>query len=168
METAAEVASVDAVQLCYSLLWRWRERDVIPYCERKKIAVVTYGALAQGLLAGRISDKAELQPNDPRLKTVFYDDGVFPRVLETVDAMSRTASAAGETLPRFALAWVLSQPGIVATLVGARSPEQVVGSLPKNIAALAADAETLAGLTEVSDRFESAIPDVGNIFRFYP
>jgi aryl-alcohol dehydrogenase-like predicted oxidoreductase len=168
IEEVAEVSSVDAVQLCYNLLWRWRERDVIPYCERNNIAVVTYGALAQGLLAEKIKNKAMLSPDDPRLKTVFYDDEVFPMVLETVSAMSRAVAQTGKKLPQFALAWVLSRPGITATLLGARSPEQIKESVPKDLIHLMKENKVLEALTACSDRLEALIPDVGNIFRFYP
>lgn len=38
MQQVAEVGTIDAHQLCYNLLWRFAERDVIPYCHQMGIA----------------------------------------------------------------------------------------------------------------------------------
>ena len=68
------------------------KRKVHPYCREHGIGTVCYGALAQGLLAGKIRDPAKLRPEDPRLKTVYYDADVFPRV---------QGGDRGAVLPRF-------------------------------------------------------------------
>jgi myo-inositol catabolism protein IolS len=166
---AAEVCRVDAFQIGYSLLWRYPERDVIPWCRDHGIAVVCYSALAQGLLAGRIRDRAQLAPDDPRLKTVYYDAGVFEAVQAAVARMAEAAAAAGASLSRLALAWVLARPGIAATLVGASSPAQVAETLPPGFPRDAAAVDSaLARLTAISDEVWPSIPDIGNIFKHYP
>ena len=169
LETAARVCTVDVLQIGYSLLWRYPERDVIPYCRDKGIAVVSYSALAQGLLAGKIRDRAQLPAEDPRLKTVYYDEGVFERVRDAVDEMAGAAASAGEPLARLALAWVLAQPGMAATLVGASSAAQVAETLPAGFPRdEAAVQRALASLARISEELAPSIPDIGNIFKHYP
>ncbi len=169
LQRASEVCTVDTMQIGYSLLWRYPERDVIPWCRQRGIEVVTYSALAQGLLAGRIRDRGQLAAGDPRLRTVYYDEGVFEHVRAAVDAMARAAAAAGESLARLALAWVLAQPGITATLVGASSAAQVAETLPAGFPRDAAAAErALRELARISDEAAPSIPDTGNIFKHYP
>ena len=45
MRQVEEVAPIAVHQLGYNLMWRHRERDVIPYCRERGIAVVAYSAL---------------------------------------------------------------------------------------------------------------------------
>ena len=53
MEQTAQAGRIDAHQLGYNLIWRFPERDVIPYCVAHNIAVVTYSSIAQGVLTGK-------------------------------------------------------------------------------------------------------------------
>ncbi len=53
MEQVATVGRIDAHQLGYNLFWRVAEEEVIPYCRRHNIAVVTYSTIAQGILTGK-------------------------------------------------------------------------------------------------------------------
>jgi myo-inositol catabolism protein IolS len=169
LRTARDVCGLDFFQVCYSLLWRYPERDVIPYCRENGIAVVSYSALAQGLLAGRIRDRGELAAGDPRLKTVYYDPGVFEAVQAAVARMTRVASEAGQPLARLSLEWVLTQPGVSATLVGASSAAQVADTLRADFAGGAPRVRaSIQRLGAISDEVRPSIPDIGNIFKHYP
>ena len=163
---SAEVASVDAFQIGYSLLWRYPERDVLPWCLEHGIAFVTYSALAQGLLAGKIKDLSRFVPGDPRPDTVFYDEGVFPKVLEAVGRMEAAASREGLSLARAALAWVLGQAGVTSSLLGAKSPAQLDEILSEDLGGLSGrHSALLEELTRISGELAPSIPDVGNMFR---
>lgn len=65
-----------------------------------------------------------------------------------VDALRDVAGQMGETPAKVALAWVLGQPGVGSTLIGASRPDQ----LTANIAALAVTlpAEHRATLDRIS------------------
>jgi len=170
--SASEVSKVDAHQIGYSLLWRYPERDVFPYCREQNIETVCYGALAQGLLAGKIHDPSKFRPEDPRLKTVYYDADVFPHVQAAIAELSALAAAEGLTLAGAALAWVLGRPGIAASLLGAKSPAQIAECLSDGADAFRGLAEKhralMSRLGAVSEAVMSVIPDVGNIFRANP
>ncbi len=169
LEEASRVCPIDAYQIGYSLLWRYPERDVIPWCREHGVAVITYSALAQGLLAGKIRDRSQIPADDPRLKTLYYDEGVFERIRPAVEAMVQAAAGAREPLARLALDWVLSRPGVSATLLGASSARQIVETLPEGYPHdAAAAARALRELTRLSDEVAPFIPDIGNIFKHYP
>ena len=51
-------------------------------------------------------------------------------------------------------------------LVGARTVEQLADNLSAFEAAV--DTDTLSGLQNVSDMVHQNIPDIGNIFKYYP
>ena len=59
MRDASRAGRIDAHQLCYNLLWRFPEEDVIPWCRENRIVLVSYSSLAQGLLSGAM-------PREPR------------------------------------------------------------------------------------------------------
>lgn len=166
MALAAQAGRVDAHQLCYSLLWRFAEAELIPYCVEHNIAVITYSSIAQGVLTGKFPRQPQLAPGDQRARTVHFEPNVWPHVYEAVEAFKQVAARAGVPLTHLAIRWVLAQPGIHTAVVSARTSEQ----LHDNANALDHDIPdaVLADLTAISDSVMPRIPDVGNMYRYYP
>ncbi len=166
MEQASEAGRIDAHQLGYNLFWRFPERDVIPYCAAHGIAVVTYASLAMGILAGKFGADPQLRPGDPRASIVLFDPAVWPYVHTATEQMKQVAAAAGRPLAQLALRWVLAQPHIHTAVVSARTPEQAAA----NSAALAGECDpaVFAALSEISDAAMRHMPNVGNMYRYYP
>ena len=166
MEQVSEVARIDAHELCYNLLWRYPERDIIPYCRQKGIALVTYSTIAQGLLSDTPRGPEAFEPGDARARTLYYRPDVWPRLKPAVEAMRQAARRHRAPLSDAALRWVLARPGIRSSLVGARSRDQLERNVSAARAPLgAALAEELEGLSAEAMR---VIPDEGNIFLYYP
>ncbi|NLL14695.1 MAG: aldo/keto reductase [Fibrobacter sp.] len=166
METLLRVGQIDAHQLCYNLLWRWPEYDIIPFCIEKKISIVTYSSIAQGILTGKFAKEIEFAAGDHRKYTVLFDKELWPLVYEGVENLKNIAENSGRSLLELAIRWVLSRQGVSTVLVGARNGSQVqsnVKSLHGEI-----DSTILDELTRVSNLIMKSIPDTGNIFRWYP
>jgi myo-inositol catabolism protein IolS len=53
MQQLAKVGQIDAYQLGCNLLWRFGEKEILPYCAAQGIAVIAYSALAHGILSGK-------------------------------------------------------------------------------------------------------------------
>ena len=166
MEQVAEVGVIDAHQLCYNLLWRWGENQVIPYCVEGGIAVVTYSSIAQGILSGKFPRNPVFKEGDQRPETVLFGDEAWPVAYEAVEEMKAVAEKARRPLAHLAIRWVCEQQGVTSVLVGARDASQVEA----NAAAMEGEIaeEDLSALTAISDRAKAGIPDTGNIFRYYP
>ena len=166
MAQASEAGRIDAHQLCYNLLWRYPEGDVIPYCRQKRIELITYSSLAQGLLTGTIGPEPRFAQGDPRPATVYYQSDVWPHVWEGLQELLAIASETGRPLAHLALRWITDSGRIRAVLVGSRSASH----LAQNLAALDGEiAPSLMGrLDEVSAKIQRHIPPVGNIFKYYP
>jgi myo-inositol catabolism protein IolS len=166
MESVAEVGTIDAHQICYNLLWRYPERDVIPYCLENGIEVVTYSSIAQGLLSNKRRGPDSFEPGDARAGTIYYKPEVWPKLSPIVEEMRTVSQEAGVSLSALAIQWVLAQPAIVSSLVGARSIEQ----LKSNVAAAEGvlSPEVHDELTALSAAAMEHLPDVGNIFLHYP
>lgn len=166
LQQVGEVATINALQVCYNLFWRFPERDVIPYCRENGIAVVTYSSIAQGILTGKFPRHPEFPEGDQRPKTVMFDEDVWPHVYEGVEQLKPLAQRVGQPLTHLAVQWVAAQPGVTSVLVGGRNAEQV----ERNAAALdePVDREILNEMTKIGDEVMEHVPDVGNIFRHYP
>ena len=57
----------------------------------------------------------------------------------------------GQTLPQFALRWIIDQPGVSTVIPGARTPEQARGNAAVGELVPLTDAQ-LAGVRDVYDR----------------
>ncbi len=166
MRDASRAGRIDAHQLCYNLLWRFPEEDVIPYCRENRIVLVSYSSLAQGLLSGAMPREPRFAPGDPRPATVYYDPEVWPHVRDGVDELALIARKAGRPLSHLALRWLTDSGGIASVLVGSRSREHLAG----NLAAFdgAVDPSAMRLLDEASRRIHRHIPRIGNIFKHDP
>lgn len=165
MKQVAEVGQINANQLCYSLLWRFDEADVIPYCRANGIAVVTYSSIAQGILAGKFPRQLNMKPEDTRQRTVHFDDAVWPYMYDAVEQFKRVAQECNRPLLHLAIRWVLHQLNINSAVVSARNPEQLI----QNIEALHGEIpdSVFERLTKISDEAMKHIPNTGNMYRHY-
>ena len=166
MEQVAQVGRIDAHQLGYSLLWRFDERDILPYCREHQIAVVTYSSLAHGILTGKFGQHPQIVEGDQRRKILLFRAAVWPDVYEAVEAFKTIAQSSGRSLIHLAIRWLLHQPGVTAVLVSARDARQAAA----NAQALEGDipASVFEALTAVSDQVVQKIPDEGNPFGYHP
>ena len=112
----------------YSMLWRRPEAEVIPLCERNGIAQIVWSPLAQGVLTGKYRP-GERPPEDSRATSKsmsrFITDWLEDDILEAVQRLRPIAGEAGLTMSQLALAWILRQPNVASTIIGASRPEQV-------------------------------------------
>jgi len=115
---------VDSLQPNHSLLWRSIERSVLPMCIERRIAVITYSSLCQGILAGKFTSLDAI-PKDPRASNRLLKPGVWPQVQGVLGVLAEVAGRYGKTMSQTAIRWLLDQPGITAAIVGASRPEQV-------------------------------------------
>ncbi len=166
MAQVAEVGTINAHQLCYNLLWRFAEADVIPYCRANGITVITYSSIAQGILAGKFPRNPQFEADDSRGRTVHFDADVWPHVYEAVEQFKQVAQEAKRSLTHLAIRWVLRQPGIHSSVVSARNPQQ----LAQNVEALNGEIPDaiFERLTAISDQVMKHIPNTGNVYRYYP
>ncbi|MBQ4036931.1 MAG: aldo/keto reductase [Clostridia bacterium] len=108
-----------------SLLKQDAAKDILPLCQKEKIAAVPYQIFQGGLLTGKYK-RNEAFPAESRgaIKPAWMmtmDDALFDR-LEEWEAQ---AASDGVDLATFALRWVMAQPAVVSALIGVRTKEQI-------------------------------------------
>jgi aryl-alcohol dehydrogenase-like predicted oxidoreductase len=162
MEEVQQVGTIDAHQLGYNLLWRFAEEDVIPFCQKHDIAVVSYSTLAHGILTGKFNRDPGLREGDQRHRILPFRADVWPHVYEGVEKLKAIAARLDRPLMELALRWTLAQPGIASVLMGARNREQA----DANARALtgAVPAGVFAEMTAISDEIVHHMPRENNLF----
>jgi L-glyceraldehyde 3-phosphate reductase len=120
-------------QPSYNLFNRWVEPDLLDALEELGAGMITFTALAQGLLTDKYLNgiPAEARINRPGGDS-FQRDMLSDANLARVRALNEIARRRGQSLAQMAYAWVLRDPRVTTTLIGASSPDQIrenVGTL---------------------------------------
>lgn len=119
-----------AMQNHYNLIYREEEREMIPLCQDRKVALTPWSPLAGGRLAhpwGTLTERVKI---DQVSKWVWdLTNDLDKVVVGNVETMAR---ARGISMAQMALAWMLSKPYITAPIVGTtaiRHVEEAVAAL---------------------------------------
>ena len=120
-----------SMQPQYNLVYREEEREMLPFCEDQKIAVIPWSPLARGLLTGK---RSKARNETDRAKTDQFGKSLYTRDddFAIADLVTQLAEARGIPAAQIALAWMLAKPVITAPIVGASKPghlEDAVGAL---------------------------------------
>jgi len=125
----------------YNLLDRRIERELIPMARTFGLAIIPWSPLAGGLLTGKY------KPGQPFAEGTRYfasENSPIPlyrrkstdAALPIVEQLRPLAAARGAPLSKYALAWVMRQPGITSAIIGPRTFAQLednLGALDVNL-----------------------------------
>ncbi|NPD16996.1 L-glyceraldehyde 3-phosphate reductase [Xinfangfangia sp. D13-10-4-6] len=136
-------------QPSYNLFNRWIEKDLLDTVEETGTGIIAFTALAQGLLTGKYLNGI---PQDARVNRAgggsLQAAHLSEENISRARALNNIANRRGQSLAQMALAWVLRDPRVTSTLIGASSAAQV----KENVAALEMLEFTKDELTEI-DRY---------------
>ncbi len=118
-------------QHLYNLLRRDIEREILPACADQGMGMLCWSPLASGLLTGKY-DKKVGPAKDSRVGLRadtdlprYWNDNSF----RIIDEVATVANECDKTSAQVALSWALGDRRISAVIVGARTVEQLAGSL---------------------------------------
>jgi aryl-alcohol dehydrogenase-like predicted oxidoreductase len=114
----------------YNLLDRRAENEIIPMCRAYDLGLITWSPLAQGVLAGRYRDAAEIPAGSRGAQKQIYAERISAEGIEAAGKLSLRAQAKGCSLAQMALAWILHQAAVTATIVGPRTRNHLDDLLP--------------------------------------
>jgi aryl-alcohol dehydrogenase-like predicted oxidoreductase len=119
-------ARMEAIQSVYNLAMRTIEGELLPLCADQQVGVITYSPLGAGFLTGKYRQGGSVPSGTrfdivPGHQDIYFNDSAFA----AMERLRATSAALGMPMPHVGLAWVLRQPGISATLIGARGSAQV-------------------------------------------
>jgi aryl-alcohol dehydrogenase-like predicted oxidoreductase len=116
------IARYETLQPEYNLYARSKfETELQPICRREGIGVIPYFSLASGFLTGKYRSEQDLGKSARGGGIRKYLNPRGERILSALDEVAKQYSA---TPAQVALAWLMTQPTIVAPLVSATSVAQ--------------------------------------------
>lgn len=124
---ARQHGSVHCLQLPFSIVQPRAAEDLIPYCRKHDIGVVSYSPLAKGLLTGKFSPESKfegIRSRDPE-----FLGQRFERNLRVVESLRPIARKYNVSVAQLAINWIVAEPGMTAAIVGAKRPSQVQENL---------------------------------------
>ncbi|HZL10656.1 MAG TPA: aldo/keto reductase [Prolixibacteraceae bacterium] len=120
-----------ASQNYYSVAGRDIEREIVPMALNEGISIMPWSPLAGGFLSGKYTRDQEVAGNSRR------DSFDFPPInkslaYDIIDVMAEIGKRHKVSVAAVALNWVIRQPAITSTIIGAKNLQQ----LADNIAAV--------------------------------
>ena len=122
-------ARFECIQPMYNLVKRQAEVEILPLAASEQLGVIPYSPLGGGLLTGKYG--RDRRPESGRLveNTMYQTRYGDEWVMDVADDFAALARARGYDPVALAVAWVGSHPAVTAPIIGARSVEQLEGSL---------------------------------------
>jgi L-glyceraldehyde 3-phosphate reductase len=118
-------------QPSYSMLNRWIEDGLLDTLEQEGAGCIAFSPLAQGMLTDRYLNGVPEGSRASEGKSL--DTGLLSdENLDKIRALNAIAERRGQSLAQMAIAWVLRDPRMTSTVLGASSVKQ----LETNVAAL--------------------------------
>ncbi len=125
---AHDLARFVSAQVYYSIAGRDVEREIVPLAEDQGLAILPWSPLAGGLLSGKF-DLDKPGPEGARRTTFDFPPVDRGRARVVLAALREVAAAAGVSVARVALAWVLTRPAVTSVIIGAKTGEQLADNL---------------------------------------
>ncbi|KAA1179268.1 aldo/keto reductase [Rhizobium tropici] len=110
-----------------NLLYREEEREMLPFCEDQKIAVIPWSPLARGRLTRDWDEATARTESDEFGKTLYTQALEADRKI--VDAVGAIAKARGIPRAQVATAWILQKSAVTAPIIGASKPGHITDAV---------------------------------------
>jgi len=129
LEEYMACGAIASHQFRYSMLSREPEKEMLPLCQKHKLATLTYMSLEQGLLTGKIGMDHQFKEGEFRTSADWFP-WLLPqnrrRILDLLDGWKPLCETHHCTLAQLVLAWTLAQPGVTHVLAGARKHQHIL------------------------------------------
>jgi aryl-alcohol dehydrogenase-like predicted oxidoreductase len=120
---------VTALQLEYSLIERNIEREHIPAAQELGIGICPWSPLGGGFLTGKYKRQGDTGSGDGRLTKGSPFNKFTENNWRMLEVLLGASEELGKPAAQVAIQWVVSQPGITSTILGASSLAQLNDNL---------------------------------------
>lgn len=147
---AQGLARFVSAQVYYSLAGRDIEREIVPLAQDQALAILPWSPLAGGLLSGKfdLTAGSTAGPEGSRRASFDFPPVNLDRGARVLEVLRRLATSTGLSVPRIALAWLLTRPFVTSVIIGARTRAQFDDNVAASDVTLAP--EDIAELDQVS------------------
>ena len=125
-----------------NLLYREEEREMLPFCQDQKIAVIPWSPLARGRLTRDWDEKTTRSETDEFGKTLYKQAEDADRAI--IGVVGKLAEKHGVSRAQIATAWILQKSAVMAPIIGASKAKHLTDAVaalsvklaPADVAAL--------------------------------
>ncbi|MBM1106469.1 aldo/keto reductase [Aurantibacter crassamenti] len=129
IEQAQQMTDIVCLQPNYSMLNRKIENDIMPFCEKKLMGIISYGTLAGGLLTGKFRELPKFEKGDNRGRFYdYYREDIWSSIQGLLSLLDGIAEKHSSTVAQIAIAWTIQQKGVTSVLVGAKNEKQAIAN----------------------------------------
>ncbi len=118
----------DTLQAYYTIASRDLEREIVPLLLDQGLGLMVWSPLAGGLLSGKFNQDGT-GPEGTRRANFDFPPVNKDHAFKIIDVMRDIAARRGLSVPRVALAWLLSKSYVTTVIIGAKTPEQLDDNL---------------------------------------
>jgi aryl-alcohol dehydrogenase-like predicted oxidoreductase len=113
-----------ASQNYYTIASRDIEREIVPMAKSENIGIMPWSPLAGGFLSGKYTRNNEIA-GDSRRDAFDFPPVNKQKAYDLIDLMAEIGKNHHVTVANVALNWVIQQPGMTSTIIGAKNLEQL-------------------------------------------
>ncbi|MDD4796593.1 MAG: aldo/keto reductase [Eubacteriales bacterium] len=171
-QALAVCPDIAANELPYNVISRAIEAEILPFCARNGIAVLSSMTLQQGVLAGIYQTAGDIPAHQAHSRHFAQqrgrgtsrhgEAGAEEEIFETVALLRRLAAQLNITVAQLSIAWVLAHPGIACALVGSRNEKQLIENLQALAVNLPADSKA-----QIDETSQKVLSRLGNSPDYY-
>jgi aryl-alcohol dehydrogenase-like predicted oxidoreductase len=127
IQMAIDIADICAVQPPLNMLNRSSiENGIMAKCNDKNVGVITYGSLGGGILTGKMEKPVTGGKELRSLFYSFYEEPMWTKCQNLLAVLKVIADDRGVPITQVSINWVLAQPGVTCSLMGATTPAMAV------------------------------------------
>ena len=117
-----------ASQNYYTIASRDIEREIVPMALSENIGIMPWSPLAGGFLSGKYTRHNE-KAGDSRRDNFDFPPINKSKAYDLIDLMSEIGNRHGVSVATVALNWVIRQPGMTSTIIGAKNRLQLLDNI---------------------------------------
>lgn len=130
LQEASTYARIDVIQPEYSLLQRDIETEILPYCLKNSIGVMSYSSIAKGILTGAFHlGNAKLKEADFRRTRRLFLPEHLEKETALIMLLKEIADSKKATLSQIAISWLLNREGLTSAIVGTQSEKHLIENI---------------------------------------
>lgn len=162
-EALATGVTIAINQLCYNLIFRAIEFEILPFCVANGIGVIAYSPLMQGILTGNYATADDVpvyrarsrQFDGKRAKSRHGEGGHEVVLFKAIDEVRKIAAETDISMAHLALAWPLHQEGVCTVIAGVTKDHHIASNAAA--AALKLTPEVVAKLNAATNDLKIAM-----------
>lgn len=131
IEEFMKYCPVHCVQPEFSMFKRDAKEDIIPFCVKNNIGIISYAPLYSSILTGKFFFEDVKIPGDinRKIKKPELSEPRYSINKKALSYLKELADSRGYTLTQLALSWNFNHEGITSSIVGMRKSQQVSENL---------------------------------------